>query len=291
MNRTESTEPGTGTEVSSEVAFANFADFANDATRRYVAPPLIMSLSLSGAVVASFLALATPFDGELGATFQPIVERFLGNGFSRTILILFLAAAVYGLLQMIGIAIDCRRLRSMGQTGNPRRRSSWLARLLARLAGRGQPAKVEWPDAIPGDLHDFADRYRLRRQHYLQRFADRYCLQRQHYVELGMLPLRFAAWALPLLGFIGTVVGVASSIGGLEVVIATGPGGQPTEGLMTVLGGLRFAFDTTLLGLLAVIPVMVLQMFLGGRESVVTEEGRRRVFTLLSEAAPGLPDN
>ena len=276
MNRTESTEPGTGTEASSEVAFANFADFANDATRRYIAPPLIMSLSLSGSVVASFLALATPFDGELGAMFQPIVERFLGNGFSRTILILFLAAAVYGLLQMIGIAIDRRRLRSMGQTGNPRRRSSWLARLLARLAGRGQPAKVEWPDAIPDDLHDFADRY---------------CLQRQHYAELGMLPLRFATWALPLLGFIGTVVGVASSIGGLEVVIATGPGGQPTEGLMTVLGGLRFAFDTTLLGLLAVIPVMVLQMFLGGRESVVTEEGRRRVFTLLSEAAPGLPDN
>lgn len=265
MSQTEPAEPGTGVEASSEVAFANFA---NAATRRYVAPPLIISLSLSGAVVASFLALAVPFDGELGAMFQPIVERFLGNGFSRTILILFLAAAVYGLLQMIGIAVDRNRLRSMGQAGSPRRRTSWLA-LLA-----GRPAEAAWAGAIPGDLHDFADRYRL---------------QRQHYVELGMLPLRFAAWALPLLGFIGTVVGVASSIGGLEVVIATGPGGQPTEGLMTVLGGLQFAFDTTLLGLLAVIPVMVLQMFLGGRESVVTEEGGRRVFTLLNEAAPGLP--
>ena len=265
MNRPEPTEPGTVAEAPSEVAFANFAKAA---TRRYVAPPLIISLSLSGAVAASFLALATPLDGEMGAMLQPIVERFLGNGFSRAILVLFLAAAVYGLLQMIGVAVDRSRLRSMGQAGRLRRGASWPA-LLA-----GRPVETEWAGAIPGDPHGFADRY---------------CKQRQHYVELGMLPLRFAAWALPLLGFIGTVVGVASSIGGLEIVIATGPGGQPTEGLMTVLGGLQFAFDTTLLGLLAVIPVMVLQMFLGGRESVVTEEGRHRVFVLLNEAAPGTP--
>ena len=264
MNRIESAEPGTRAQALPEVAFVSFA---NAATRRYVAPPLIISLSLSGTVVASFLTLAMPLDGELGAIFQPIIERFLGNGFSRTILILFLGAAVYGLLQIIGIVADRNRLRSMGQVGSPRRRISWLA-LLA-----GRPAEAVWAGAIPGDLHDFADRY---------------CLQRQHYVDLGMLPLRFAAWALPLLGFIGTVVGVASSIGGLEVVIATGPSGQPTEGLMTVLGGLQFAFDTTLLGLLAVIPVMVLQMFLGGRESVMTEESRHRVFNLLNEAASGV---
>lgn len=265
MNWTEPAEPGAEGGASTEVAFASFA---NAATRRYVAPPLIISLSLSGAAVASFLALAFPLGGELGAISQPIVERFLGNGFSRTILILFLAATVYGLLQIIGIAIDRSRLQSMGQAGCPRRGTSWLA-LLA-----GRPVEAVRTGAIPRDMHDFADRY---------------CSQRQHYVELGMLPLRFATWALPLLGFIGTVVGVASSIGGLEVVIATGPGGQPTEGLMTVLGGLQFAFDTTLLGLLAVIPVMVLQIFLGGRESVVTEEARRRVLALLNEAAPGVP--
>ncbi len=250
------------TEASSQIAFANFADAA---TRRYVAPPLILSLALSGAVIASFLGLAIPLDGELGAKLQPLVERFFGNGFSRTILILFLSAAVYGALQMIGVAIDRSRLRSMGRSGGLRGRFSWLACLV------GRPGETEWVGGWMGAPHDFAHRYSV---------------QRQHYVELGMLPLRFAAWVLPLLGFLGTVVGVASSIGGLEIVISAGPGNKPTDGLRAVLGGLTFAFDTTLLGLVAVIPVMVLQMFLGGRESVVTEEGRHRVLALLAKGEP-----
>ena len=265
MNWTESAEPRIGTEALSEV---DFTSFASAATRRYVVPPLIISLLLSGAMIESFLALPMPLDSTLGETLRPIIERYLDNGFSQAILILFLAACIYCLLQMIGIAVDRSRLRSMGRAESPRSRASRLA-LLA-----GRPAEAVWVGPVPGDLHDLADRY---------------CLQRRHSAELGMLPLRFAIWALPLLGFIGTVVGVARSIGGLEVVIAAGPGGQPTEGLMTVLDGLQFAFDTTLLGLLAVIPVMMLQMFLGGRESIVTEEGRCRVLTLLNEAVSSVP--
>lgn len=260
------------TEASSQVAFASFADAA---TRRYVAPPLILSFALSGAAIASFTGLAMPLDGEPGARLQPLVERFFGNGFSRTILLLFLGAAVYGVLQMIGVMIDRGRLRPMGRSGGLWERFSWLACLAA-----GRPGETEWTGGWIGAPHDLAHRYSA---------------QRRHYVELGMLPLRFAAWALPLLGFLGTVVGVASAIGGLEIVISAGPENRPTDGLRTVLGGLTFAFDTTLLGLVAVIPVMVLQMFLGGHESVVTEEGRHRVLALLAKAEPeegseALPD-
>lgn len=240
-----------------------FADFARASARRYVAPPLIASAAAATAAVATVPALAARLEGGPGEVLLPILERFLGNGFCLTIAALFFAAGLYGVLQLMGAAVDRRRLLSLG--GESAAGPSWLA----LLAGRPFHPAPAWTGAPPGDPQDAADRFGL---------------QRQRYVELGRLPLRFAVWALPLLGFIGTVVGVARSIGGLEAVISAAPG-ESSDGLLTVLGGLRFAFDTTLLGLVAVIPVMVLQMALGGRESGVTEEGVR-AFARLAEAPP-----
>lgn len=269
MKRAVSGDAGAASDVAPPVAFAVFA---RQATRRYVTPPLILSLAVAAALAASFLSLATRLDGETAAALRPWVERFLGNGFSRLIALTFLSAALYGALQLLGIAVDRRRLRRLGLPDGAAR-ASWLA----ALAGRplrpytGNPATR--PDEPPGDPHAAADRFSL---------------QRQGYAEAGLLPLRFGVWVLPLLGFIGTVVGIARSITGLETVIAPATGGQSAEGLLAVLGGLQFAFDTTLLGLLAVIPVMLLQMVLGGRESQVTEEGRHHVLALLT-AADALP--
>ena len=81
----------------------------------------------------------------------------------------------------------------------------------------------------------------------------------------------------------------ASSIGGLEIVISAGPGGQPTEGVDDRSGRPAVCVRYHAARTARRHPVMVLQMFLGGRESVVTEEGRYRVFALLNEAAPGVP--
>ena len=262
MNPTASVESEPGAHAaSSEVVFAAFA---RTATRRYVIPPLILSLAVAAAVVASILPLATSMDGESAAALRPLIDRFLGNGFSRAIVVVFLTSAVYGLLQLLGIRVDRSRLPSMGPDGKPR--ASWLACLAGRPLRHGAGG-APWADGPAGDPHDLADRYSL---------------QRQRYAELGLLPLRFTVWVLPLLGFIGTVVGIARSITGLEAVIAPGAGGQATEGLLVVLGGLQFAFDTTLLGLVTVIPVMLLQMVLGGRESQVTEEVHHRVLALLT---------
>lgn len=269
MNRTESIEteePGSHAS-SSEVVFSAFA---HTATRRYVIPPLILSLAVSVAVVASILPLAMSVEGEHAASLRPLIDRFLGNGFSRAIVVVFLTSAFYGLLQLLGIRVDRSRVPSMGLDGKTR--ASWLA----CLAGRPLRRKHEWRQVVgrgfPSDPHDLADRYSL---------------QRHRYAELGLLPLRFTVWVLPLLGFIGTVVGIARSITGLEAVIAPGAGGQATEGLLVVLGGLQFAFDTTLLGLITVIPVMLLQMILGGCESQVTEEVHHRVLALLTLPGTG----
>jgi hypothetical protein len=59
-------------------------------------------------------------------------------------------------------------------------------------------------------------------------------------------------WAIPIMGFIGTVVGIGDAIGGFGAVFGAGEGGdmsQIKEPLLTVLGSMGVAFDTTLLAL------------------------------------------
>ena len=63
-------------------------------------------------------------------------------------------------------------------------------------------------------------------------------------LQLAAGPVRDAAVVFPAVGFIGTVVGVSLAIGGLNDVLETQETGPLIEGL-------RIAFDTTFLGLLA----------------------------------------
>jgi biopolymer transport protein ExbB/TolQ len=62
-------------------------------------------------------------------------------------------------------------------------------------------------------------------------------------------------WAMPILGFIGTVLGISLSVGGFSDFLTTSVSidqiDQVTAELGEVASGLSFAFDTTLLGLLA----------------------------------------
>jgi biopolymer transport protein ExbB/TolQ len=70
-------------------------------------------------------------------------------------------------------------------------------------------------------------------------------------VDSGYTMLRTFIWANPILGFIGTVVGISFAVAGLSTTFASG---AATENLMRGLGevtsGLSTAFDTTLIGLL-----------------------------------------
>ncbi len=59
-------------------------------------------------------------------------------------------------------------------------------------------------------------------------------------------------WAIPIMGFIGTVVGIGQAIGGFGAVFGAGESGdmsQIKEPLLSVLSSMAVAFDTTLLAL------------------------------------------
>lgn len=69
---------------------------------------------------------------------------------------------------------------------------------------------------------------------------------------------RILVWAIPLLGFIGTVIGISRAVSGFSGFLEeAGDVEQIKEGIGTVTGGLAVAFDTTLLALFLSVLVMI----------------------------------
>ena len=80
-------------------------------------------------------------------------------------------------------------------------------------------------------------------------------------MDSGYTVLRGFIWAIPVLGFIGTVVGLTQAMGRFgEAMKAAGQDvGQITEKLKTVLEGLDTAFITTAEALIAVLVIYLIQ--------------------------------
>lgn len=69
---------------------------------------------------------------------------------------------------------------------------------------------------------------------------------------------RILVWAIPLFGFIGTVVGISQAVTGFSGFLEeAGEIAQIKEGIGTVTSGLATAFDTTLLALFLSVIVMI----------------------------------
>lgn len=77
---------------------------------------------------------------------------------------------------------------------------------------------------------------------------------------VGLAPLVWAEWSLPLLGFLGTVLGIADAIGGIEGGVAElfeagALSASVREAFSEGFAGLSLAFDTTFFGLAFLITV------------------------------------
>lgn len=80
-------------------------------------------------------------------------------------------------------------------------------------------------------------------------------------------------WAIPVLGFIGTVLGLGAAIGEFGVTIQLADDVDKLKNSLTdVTGGLATAFDTTLLGLVASIVVQMLMTFRKRQEFLLLDE-------------------
>jgi len=75
--------------------------------------------------------------------------------------------------------------------------------------------------------------------------------------------LRGMIWAMPVLGFIGTVEGLSLAIGGFGAVLAGGGEiGNLRNSLQGVVSGLSVSFGTTLLGLVGTLCLQIVMVFL-----------------------------
>ncbi len=81
--------------------------------------------------------------------------------------------------------------------------------------------------------------------------------------------VRVIIWAIPMLGFLGTVIGLTLAISNLDI-------GALEDSSLQVVGGLAVAFDTTALSLALAMLLMFAQFLMDKRESLLLDEVDRR---------------
>ena len=82
-------------------------------------------------------------------------------------------------------------------------------------------------------------------------------------LETSYLLIGGFVWAIPVLGFIGTVIGLSSAIGGFGNVLQTTDNmTQIKDSLQGVTGGLATAFETTLEALVAALFIQLILTFI-----------------------------
>lgn len=80
-------------------------------------------------------------------------------------------------------------------------------------------------------------------------------------------------WAIPVLGFIGTVIGLRAAIGALGITLrANGDITAIREGLQAVTAGLATKFETTLVALICAVILQLLLAFLQSKEGEFLDE-------------------
>ena len=92
-------------------------------------------------------------------------------------------------------------------------------------------------------------------------------------VDSSYTVIRSLIWTIPILGFIGTVVGLSQAIGSFTAVLndAGGDAGSIKSKLGPVVGGLATAFETTLVALLAAVIIQLLSTWVYKREEALLD--------------------
>jgi len=213
--------------------------------------------SLTRPVVHAIIVAALFLAGVLFFNLLPedatIVKRYLDNSLCRVIIYVFLIGFVYAVLQLVGLKIDRYHIKAvLGENDNT---PPPFYRTVCYLAGRAsmpdknfKPSNQAEPQRQETDTGNFDDE------------TIAVC---EKFEEI-MIPLNFGIWVMPIMGFIGTVIGITDAIGGIGPLMSNaGAGAAANSGAMApVLEGLTFAFDTTLIGLVLVVPTMLMNIFL-----------------------------
>ena len=93
------------------------------------------------------------------------------------------------------------------------------------------------------------------------------------YLESTYTVVKGFIWAIPVLGFIGTVLGLSKAIGGFGKVVAGGADLEKLkDSLSGVTAGLSIAFETTLIALVAALIIQLILTMLKNKEEDFLDE-------------------
>jgi hypothetical protein len=219
-------------------------------------PPILAALVTGITVMAGCRVLVLSLAADLDLTGNGVsasLARYVMNDFCLGIAALGLAGLVYAGLHLWGL--------------------HWEGRVLSDARRGPVPAVWAYLTGSVRDPHDLVRSAGHGRADALTRASD----AADHWETIRArraTPLGLIVWSLPLLGFIGTVIGISHAIGGLGAVFATS---ARDAALAEVLDALRFAFDTTFVGLAAVLPTMAAMQIVRGKADATRRILLRRI--------------
>lgn len=114
-------------------------------------------------------------------------------------------------------------------------------------------------------------------------------------LEASYTLVRVFLWTIPILGFIGTVMGIGDAVGGFAHFLSAGTQeiDQIKNALTEVTKNLAVAFDTTLVALLLSVVVMIFVSYVENREKSLLQAFddfcRERLLPLMTVGAPAGP--
>jgi hypothetical protein len=185
-------------------------------------------------LVATLITFTLISLGILRDEWMPVfTRRYLDNNLCNLILFVALLFIIYALFQKIGLWADKACLKE------EKNEFSVFLYIICYLTGRDYEDNTSDIAGKASDIKPYRE------------------------IDDILTPLNFGVWLLPILGFIGTVIGITEAIGGLEPLLKmTTQNNNIGNSMGEVIGGLKYAFDTTLIGLVLVIPVMLSNIYL-----------------------------
>jgi biopolymer transport protein ExbB/TolQ len=221
---------------------------------------------LMGIVVSALLAFMTPRGGAVRHMFDPSSPT---GTVPISILCLFFWGVLYGMNRR-------KRLQAIEELNSPELLPALIhglhmqgvTRLEEALRGEEEYSIVRYSPLLRRvwmTLEQWLIRPSLQNAHLVieqQVMADREATQRAFNL------LRMFVWATPVLGLIGTVVGISIAVGGFAGFLSTSVDdvSKIKAGLVGVTGGLSFAFLITLEGLLSSLILMLFTSNIQTRE-------------------------
>ena len=101
-------------------------------------------------------------------------------------------------------------------------------------------------------------------------------------LHVGYGLFRVIVWAIPILGFLGTVIGITMALNGIDLQ-------SPDQSMFEVLNGLGLKFDTTALALSLAMILMFIHFPVERAETALLEQVDRRVQRELADRFPAVP--